>query len=488
MSMVRRKIGSYYLVERIGSAGLGSVYLGIDPRRREKRAFKVLGKRISLWSLEYGRFIREVDAIRDLSHPGIVKVFENGVIDDCYYYAMEFMPGGNLARRMERGPMPVEEAADLFVRICSAVAYAHTRGVTHRDLKPANILFNQSGEPLISDFGIGRMLDLERRPTNESARVLEPIAYLAPEQRFGPRVIHRRADVYALGAILYEMLMGFPPLGDFPWPAQTCEGFPSALQTALEKCLHPDPNMRFADAAALLEALEKAPKPGGARGPEAASVPLKPVGEPPALKTDRIEGWFAILREGSARERLAVVREMVEKMSPAEAKTIVKLYGEEVDRVRWGLIRVLGELRIEAATPLILNDLNNSFYPECAIEALGKIGSEEAYHAIREYVSAHPEAAVIALVPMATTGKRKAIAELRGYLERDASVLRQEAVRALACIEAVEALQVLKDHLCVEPDEHVRAALFRAIHRLQGLLLPSMKPVDSPATRGLAVR
>jgi len=165
---------------------------------------------------------------------------------------------------------------------------------------------------------------------------------------------------------------------------------------------------------------------------------------------------------------------MVEKLTPAEAKTVLKLYTEEGDRVRWGLIRVLGELRIEAATPLILGDLSSPFHAECAIEALGKIGSHEAYDSIREFVVGHPESAMIALIPMARTGKQQAMGNLQPYLEHEMAVMRQAAVRAVASIESLESLQVLKEHLPMERDEKVRSVLFQAIHSLQGVLLPAV--------------
>jgi len=479
--MVRKKIGNFYLVEQIGSGGMSEVYLGINPRNREKRAFKILGKRASMWSSAYGRFIREVDIIRDLSHPGIIKVLDNGVLDDCYYYAMEYMPGGNLTRRMERGKIPIETAMGLFLPICDAMAYAHDHGVIHRDLKPANVLINSAAEPVISDFGIAKVLDLERAPITRSGEILGTIAYLAPEQRFSSKNVNRRADVFALGAILYEMLMGFPPLGKFPWPLEVQPNFPKSLHSILEKCLAIDPDNRFEHAGLLLAELEKWPEYPGTKNAELHAVPPAPklfnvleVDAAPPAKTDRIEGWFRVLRAGTTRERLAVVREMVEKLTPAEAKTIVKLYAEEGDRVRWGLIRVLGELRIEAATPLILSDLNSPFHTECAIEALGKIGSYEAYNQIREFVSSHPEGAMIALLPMARTGKQRAIKNLQSYLAHDMAVLRLAAVRALASIESVESLHVLKEHLCVERDEKVRSALFQMVHTLQGVLLPSL--------------
>jgi hypothetical protein len=485
MSMLRKKIGNFYLVEQIGSGGMSEVYLGINPRSREKRAFKILGKRASMWSSAYGRFIREVDIIRDLEHPGIIKVLDNGVLDDCYYYTMEFMPGGNLIRRLERGKTPIEKAMELFIPICNAMAYAHDRGVIHRDLKPANILLNAEGNPVISDFGIAKVLDLENTPLTRSGEILGTIAYLAPEQRFSSKSVNRRADVYALGAILYEMLMGFPPLGKFPWPREVQPGFPAAMQLILEKCLAIDPENRFDHAGMLLAEMEKWPEYPGGKGsdiPSAASTLSRPslaveAEEVPPAKTDRIESWFRILRTGTTRERLSVVREMVEKLNPAEAKAIVKLYAEEGDRVRWGLIRVLGELKIEAATPLILSDLNSPFHTECAIEALGKIGSGEAYNAIREFISNHPDSAMIALLPMARTGKQRAIINLQVYLEHDMAVLRLAAVRALASIESVEALQALKEHLCVERDERIRSTVLQTVHALQGILLPSLTTV-----------
>lgn len=484
MSMLRKRIGEFYLVERIGSEGTSEVYLGLNPRRREKRAFKLLGKRNSTWSADYGRFLREVDTIRGLQHPGILRVLESGILDDCYYYSMEFMPKGSLARRLQQRRVPLNWALECFASVCEAMAYAHDLGVIHRHLKPANILFNSAGAPVVSDFGVARMLDIEKTSLAKSGEILGAIPYLAPEQRFSSRNVNRRADVYALGAILYEMLMGFPPLGKSTWPPDALPGSPSSLQTVLGKCLAPEPENRFDSAASLLAALKgelasldsgpPAPRPLYGRAPSDEAVDTPPV------KSDRIESWFGVLRTGTTRERLIVVREMVETLTPAEAKTIVKLYAEEGDRVRWGLIRVLGELRIESATPLILNDLNSPFHTECAIEALGKIGGDEAYNPLYRFVVEHPDSILLALVPLARTGKQRAIPVLRRYLEQEMALVRQGAVRALAEIPAPESLYVLKGHLCIERDDSVRSALLQAVYSLNAVLLPSISPAVQP--------
>jgi hypothetical protein len=480
VSMLRKKIGDFYLVEKLGSGGMSDVFLGINPRTREKRAFKVMGMRATMPTSSYARFQREVEIIRGLIHPNIIRVMDRGVLEDIYYYSMEYMPGGSLCRRMERGKIPISEAVSLFAPICAAMAYSHESGVIHRDLKPSNILLTANGDPVVSDFGIAKVLDSSNVSLTQSGEILGTIAYLAPEQRFSTKKVNRRADVYALGAILYEMLMGFPPLGKFPWPREVQANFPESLQTVLEKCLVIDPESRLEHAGLLKLELEKCPELEREKGSEiliesrTGNILATESGETTPIKTDRFESWFHVLRMGTTRERLAIVREMIEKITPVEAKAVLKIYPEEEDRVRWGLIRVLGELKIEAATPLILSDLNSPLHTECAIEALGKIGSYEAYTAIREYVMAHPESALIAMLPMAKTGKQRAIKNLSGYLNHEMAVLRQAAIQALASIGSMESLKLIKAQMYVERDEKVRASLFQTVHSLQAILEPAI--------------
>jgi hypothetical protein len=480
VNMLRKKIGDFYLVEKLGSGGMSDVFLGINPRTREKRAFKIMGMRATMPASSYARFKREVEIIRGLVHPGIIRVMDNGVLEDFYYYSMEYMPGGNLCRRMERGKMPIPEAVGLFAPICAAMAYSHEQAVIHRDLKPSNILLTAEGDPVVSDFGIAKVLDSSNASLTRSGEILGTIAYLAPEQRFSTRKVDRRADVYALGAMLYEMLMGFPPLGKFPWPREVQTNFPESLQSVLEKCLVIDPESRLEHAGLLQLELEKCPE---FEKEKRSEIPIEPrtsnilateSGEPTPIIADRFELWFQVLRMGTTRERLAIVREMIDKITPAEVKAVLKVYPEEGERVRWGLIRVLGELKIEAATPLILNDLSSPLHTECAIEALGKIGSYEAYAAIREYVMAHPESALIAMLPMAKTGKQRAVGNLCVYLNHEMAVLRQAAIQALASISSMESLKLIKAHMCIERDEKVRASLFQAVHLLQAKLEPAI--------------
>ena len=486
MGMLRKKIGSFYLVEKIGSGGMSEVYLAIDPRSRQKRAFKIMRKRVMKFPSDYSRFLREVDIIRGLSHPGIVKVFDNGALEDCYYYSMEHIPGGNLAQSLGRKKTEFNSIAKLFLRICTAMAYAHDKGVIHRDLKPSNILLKSLENPVISDFGIAKTIAIERTALTESGEILGTIAYLAPEQRYDSRRVDQRADVYALGAIFYEMLMGFPPLGKFPWPGEILGWFPESLQPILEKCLSIDPENRYKHAGFLTYELEKCKEfenidrgdvidSRDKRMESADTVDIHPG------KADRVEMWLKIMRTGTTRERLAAVREMVNMIEVSEVNSILKVYSGENDRVRWGLIRVLGDLKIASATQLILNDIKSPFHAECAIEALGKIGSNEAFNDILEYIGNHSESALIALVPLAQTGKERAIPYIRHYLNHEMTVLRQASVRALSTIKSMATLQVLKDQMNIEQDEKVRSLLLQTMYSLESELLPRLNvPIQNP--------
>jgi serine/threonine protein kinase len=466
MGMLQKKIGAFYLTERIGAGGMSEVLLGLNPRTGEKRAYKILRKRASTAPVVYARFQREVEIIRNLSHPGIIKILDNGIEDEFYYYSMEYMPGGNLLRIMEHGKVPLEETLKLMIPVCEAMAYAHAHAVIHRDLKPANILLSSDGVPILSDFGIAKVMEYERTALTRSGEILGTIAYLAPEQRLSAKHVNQRTDVYALGVLFYEMLMGSPPLGKFPWPREVKADFPNEYQSILEKCLAIKPEDRFADAGALLKALVD-----GA-GLRTAKHAEKGCGEVSAavavsVKTEYMETWFRILRIGTVRERLLCVREMTEMLTPEETRSLLKLYPEQEARIRWGLIRVFGELKMQESVPSIIKDLNSPFHAECVLEALGKIAAEESFDPILEFMQSHADSAMLAFYPLVKTGKTKAIQPLTRYLNHEMAVWRQAAVHALTEIPSSEVLLILKTRLEIERDEKVRAAISHAIRSLQ---------------------
>ncbi len=263
----------------LGHGGMATVFLARDVRHRRQVALKVLHPDLSAM-LGSERFLKEIELTAKLQHPHILPLFDSGSANGLLYYVMPNVEGGTLRRRLERErQLPVADAVRIAVEIADALGYAHRNGVIHRDVKPENILL-QDGRPLVADFGIALAVQeaFGSRMTKTGISVGTP-HYMAPEQAAGERSVDQRVDVYALGAVLYEMLIGEPP---FTGPtAQFVVGrlmteeprrpglrrrsvprnVDSAVLTALEKL----PADRFATAAEFAAALRE-PAVGTLRG------------------------------------------------------------------------------------------------------------------------------------------------------------------------------------------------------------------------------
>jgi serine/threonine-protein kinase len=219
---------------------------------------------------ERERSRREAEAVAALRHPNVVQVYDVGDADGRPYFTMELMEGGSLARKLSGAPQPARQTAALLATLAGAVQAAHEAGVVHRDLKPANVLLTETGVAKIADFGLAKLLDIEQGQTQTGA-VLGSPSYMAPEQAEGKvRAIGPATDVYALGAILYELLTGRPPFvgasfletldqvrAHDPAPPQTLQPkVPEDLAAICLKCLEKNPAQRYPSAAALVRDLD----------------------------------------------------------------------------------------------------------------------------------------------------------------------------------------------------------------------------------------
>src|SRR5262249_1579783 len=217
---------------------------------------------------ELGRFRTEAEAVARLQHPHIIQIYELGEQDGRPFFSLEFCPGGSLDRKLAGTPLPPREAAALVEKLALGIQAAHAKGIVHRDLKPANVLLADGGTPKVTDFGLAKKLG-EVGQTVTGA-VLGTPSYMAPEQAAGKvKEVGPAADVWALGAILYECLTGRPPfkgatqadtllqvLGDKPVPPRLLNSrVDRDLETVCLKCLEKAPGRRYASAAALAEDL-----------------------------------------------------------------------------------------------------------------------------------------------------------------------------------------------------------------------------------------
>jgi predicted Ser/Thr protein kinase len=216
------RLGPYTVGEILGQGGMGAVYRAEHSSLRRTVALKVLPRGLARDPEFAERFRREAQALARLHHPNIVAVYDMGQEGDLCYFAMEHVDGTNLRTVLRSGGLTARQALHLVPKLCDALEYAHAQGVIHRDIKPENILIGKDGEPRIADFGLARLVrgDGPAGTLTETRAVMGTPDYMAPEQRASTHDVDPRADIFSLGVVLYEMLTGQLPLGNFEPPAR----------------------------------------------------------------------------------------------------------------------------------------------------------------------------------------------------------------------------------------------------------------------------
>ena len=264
---LRAALGDRYRVERlVGQGGMATVYLARDRKHDRDVAIKVLSPDLAA-AVGHDRFHREIEIAARLQHPHILPVYDSGEADGLLYYVMPYVDGESLRDRLLRaGPLAGTEAARIAAEVAGALDYAHRHGIVHRDIKPANVLLSD-GHAVVADFGIARAISVSGGVgLTQTGMAIGTPSYMSPEQALGAVELDGRADIYALGCVLYEMLVGAPPYegttpqsiiaqaisGDVPRLA----GQPSGLQTVIDRAMAREPRDRFQTAAELRDALQ----------------------------------------------------------------------------------------------------------------------------------------------------------------------------------------------------------------------------------------
>ncbi len=273
--MIGRRLGPYEIVDRIGAGGMGEVYRARDERLQRDVAVKVLPAEWAGDETRLRRFETEARAVGRLNHPNLLTVYDVGRQGKAAFLVTELLEGQTLADRLQTGALPARKAVEFARQIAEGLAAAHAQGVVHRDLKPANLFVTGDGRVKILDFGIAQVRDevgaegstLTAVPATEPGMMLGTVGYMAPEQARGQEVDHR-ADIFALGAVLYEMLCGRRAFrGDSPADVLAAilnrdpeplagSGVPLSLCRIVDRCLEKEPAERFAGARDLAFALE----------------------------------------------------------------------------------------------------------------------------------------------------------------------------------------------------------------------------------------
>jgi eukaryotic-like serine/threonine-protein kinase len=265
------QIPGYDVEDVLGRGGMGVVYKARHVRLNRNVALKMLQAGAYARAHERARFQREAEVVASLHHPNIVAVHDVGEHQGCPFFTMELLEGGSLAQALSGAPQPARQSAALVLTLAEAMQVAQEAGIVHRDLKPGNILLTAEGIPKIADFGLARHFESEAALTLSGTPIGTP-SYMAPEQVIGnAAAIGLATDIYALGALLYEMLTGRPPfrgetaaeterqvIHEEPVsPARLNATVPRDLETICLKCLNKEPARRYASAAALADDLRR---------------------------------------------------------------------------------------------------------------------------------------------------------------------------------------------------------------------------------------
>jgi len=348
-----KMVGPYQITHLIGRGGMGVVYRAVDTRLGRTVALKVLRAGGDAAPEELARFRLEAQNAARLQHPHIVPIHDTGHVGDLDYFTMDYIEGGTLGHWLGEKQRSYVERAQMLEKIVRAVHHAHEQNIIHRDLKPSNVMVDHQGEPHVMDFGLARNVESAQGLTVSGAALGTP-QYMPPEQAKGAqKEIGPHSDVWALGAILYEMLCGTPPFhGDAVFqilravvqdepvpPRNVVRNLPRDLDTICLKCLEKDPARRYPSAAALADDLRAyvASDPISARplsGTERAwracrKRPVLSVAAVLVLAFSGVAGW--LLHAGTATRRAAALRQTVEAGLTERMPTAEEL--ERLDRL-----------------------------------------------------------------------------------------------------------------------------------------------------------
>lgn len=252
------RYGRYEIIKELGKGGMGVVYQAHDPQIDRPVALKVLREDRVVSKDFVSRFFKEAKFIGRLSHPNIVTVYDVGRDHGTIYIAMEYLQGQPFNEVIRSGKLSVEKIVDIALQVANALGYAHEKGIVHRDIKPSNIILTDEGNVKLTDFGIARAEDSNAAQQTQAGVILGTPFYMSPEQVMGKRV-DGRSDLFSLGVILYELIVGRKPFegdhftaifraitDDIPVaPLKIDDSIPQSLSDLIMKALSKNPNKRF---------------------------------------------------------------------------------------------------------------------------------------------------------------------------------------------------------------------------------------------------
>lgn len=260
LEQLQQTLPQYEITAFIARGGMGAVYRGTQKTLKRPVAIKVLPPEMEQGDMQFAaRFKHEAQAMAQLSHPNIVAVFEAGEVDGMLYFVMEFIEGTDVAQLIaSEGRIEPQRAIQITSAVCEALAFAHEEGIIHRDIKPSNIMIDKRGRVKVADFGLAKTVNVEHTLLTGSNVAMGTPDFIAPEAMMPGLKMDGRADLYAVGVMLYQMLTGTIPRGRFGLPSSVIPQMDKGFDTIVDKAMQTDRENRYSTATEMKRALEEA--------------------------------------------------------------------------------------------------------------------------------------------------------------------------------------------------------------------------------------
>jgi serine/threonine protein kinase len=391
------------LLGLLGQGGMGAVYQARQKKLDRFVALKIIRPESADDPAFAERFMREARTLARLSHPSIVAVHDFGEVEadsesaqPLYYFVMEYVDGASLRQLIASGELSPEQALTIVPQICEALQYAHDEGVVHRDIKPENILVDLKGRVRIADFGLAKLAARSSEDFTLTAthQVMGTPRYMAPEQMTGSRHVDHRADIYSLGVVLYEMLTGEVPMGQFSPPSQKA-AVDIRLDEVVMRALAQEPDRRFQQASELKSSVDHISSPAMAARPDAQL----PAGPSTIMERELIGAWRWVAGAPASMQQ-------VDRTHPLVLSLLLTIAGCVMLLLPWCDVDVAGPAgetqhdaaELSASITAVIDDQASataaSFSPPLpeAVQAISfPLLAQEAWPGTRQPVRAHTQ-------------------------------------------------------------------------------------------------
>lgn len=450
------RLPGYEIGKKIGQGGISEVFEALQTSDQRRLAFKILLEKYKTDRGLQARLLREAKIIGNLNHRNIVRIFKFGVMDDRFYTMMEYLGKGSLADFQQLTP---RQRLKAMIQVCDGIGYVHSLGIVHRDLKPSNILFGDDGIPRLVDFGISLFANEDLTRLTQTNLIMGTLSYMSPEQQTNPSRVDARSDIYSLGAILYEIFTGKPPVGRFPDPCQVQPGFDADLERCILNCLQSDPGKRYPSIKTVQDRLLVLWEEGlFARGEE----------EPEGRFDDRMGYWLHRFTEGTPAQKAEARSMLANNVREKDLPRLLALCRDSGNTVRLALIPLLGQLGRPQALPFLIEHMSSPMLGREICQAMGAIGDARALpHLLRLIKKGAPHADA-ALIPLAKLGTPKELRAALPFLKSRHYAERKEALRALQWQPSKLYLRDLKRALKNESEQDLKQMITGLISAIQG--------------------